>query len=275
MSNVSVAQAFEQQRPAIITAITQAIFSRVQPDEPRVSQDELRGFVSNAMQLFSDDLTQGTTKGYASFWRVLGPDRAREDHFSIRALLGTILATEYVIVDHLAPYYAHDVSATRAMIQQVYRICNYGRMVLYQVFTEVREDVIRTQTIAIQELSVPIVPIYPGVLVLPLIGRIDTQRADAIMETLLNGVSREEACIVLLDITGVPLVDTATAHHLIQAARAVRLLGAEMVLVGIGPEIAQTVMQLGVDLSDITTCSNLQAGFALALRRLGLRIVAK
>ena len=110
---------------------------------------------------------------------------------------------------------------------------------------------------------------------LPLIGAIDTQRATAIMETLLEGVAERNARVVLLDITGVPVVDTSVAHHLIQAARAVRLLGAEIVLVGIRPEIAQTIVQLGVDRSGIATMADLQGGVAYALQRLDLAIVTR
>ena len=183
--------------------------------------------------------------------------------------------TEQIIVARLAPVYSDDVAMTRELYQRIHEICRAARGSMFVAFTATRESTIRAQTAALQELSAPIIPIYGGVLVLPLIGAIDTQRATAIMETLLEGVAERNARVVLLDITGVPVVDTSVAHHLIQAARAVRLLGAEIVLVGIRPEIAQTIVQLGVDLSGISTMADLQGGVAYALQQLNLTIISR
>ncbi|MBV9787213.1 MAG: STAS domain-containing protein, partial [Chloroflexi bacterium] len=120
-------------------------------------------------------------------------------------------------------------------------------------------------TILLQELSTPIVPIYDGILVLPLIGAIDTGRANEIMGRLLEQIRKQHAESVIIDITGVPLVDTSVAQHLLQTAQAARLLGASVILVGISPEIAQTIVQLGIDLGDISTLPDLQAGVTVAL----------
>jgi rsbT co-antagonist protein RsbR len=117
----------------------------------------------------------------------------------------------------------------------------------------------------IRELSTPVLPIFDQTLVLPLIGHIDSARSMQITETLLAAVQRQHAAIVIIDITGVPVVDTAVANHIVQATRAVALLGARCVLVGISPEIAQTLVQLGVDLSTLITRSDLQAGITYAL----------
>ncbi|MGB9722708.1 MAG: GAF domain-containing protein [Chloroflexia bacterium] len=125
----------------------------------------------------------------------------------------------------------------------------------------------------VRELSTPLMPIAEGILVLPLVGTVDSQRATQIMEVLLEGVTNQRARAVILDITGVPVVDTSVANYLLQATRAVRLLGAECILVGITPEVAQTVVGLGVDLSGLVTRSDLQGGVEYALRLLGQRIV--
>jgi rsbT co-antagonist protein RsbR len=124
----------------------------------------------------------------------------------------------------------------------------------------------------IRELSTPVMPVHDQILVLPLIGSIDSERSGQIMEALLTSVQQQSAEMVIIDITGVPIVDTAVANHLIQAIRAVNLLGAQCVLVGISPEVAQTVVQLGLNLSTLITRSNLQAGIAYALARQGLEI---
>jgi rsbT co-antagonist protein RsbR len=127
---------------------------------------------------------------------------------------------------------------------------------------------------AIQELSTPIIPVYNGVLVVPLVGRVDSARAQALTEALLEAIAREQAEIVLLDITGVAVVDTSVANHLMQTARAASLLGSQVVLVGISAEVAQTLVQLGLDLGRLVTLSNLQSGLEYALAQQNLAITA-
>ena len=124
----------------------------------------------------------------------------------------------------------------------------------------------------INELSSPVVPIVAGVLVLPLVGAMDSQRATRFLETLLEAISARQAEVVLIDISGVPVVDTGVAFHLTQAARATRLLGAEAVLSGITAPVAQTLIGLAVDLSDLRTFADLQSAFAYALTRVGGRL---
>jgi rsbT co-antagonist protein RsbR len=128
---------------------------------------------------------------------------------------------------------------------------------------------------AIQELSIPIIPVYNGVLVVPLVGRVDSARAQALTEALLEAIAREQAEIVLLDITGVAVVDTRVANHLMQTARAASLLGSQVVLVGISAEVAQTLVQLGLDLGHLVTLSNLQSGIEYALAQQNLAIMAQ
>ena len=127
----------------------------------------------------------------------------------------------------------------------------------------------------IREISSPVIPVHDDVLVLPLVGTIDSARSARIMETLLTGVQEHAAEVVIIDITGVPIVDTAVANHLIQATRAATLLGAHCVLVGVSAEVAQTLVQLGVNLSTLVTRSNLQAGITYALARQGRAITTQ
>jgi rsbT co-antagonist protein RsbR len=127
------------------------------------------------------------------------------------------------------------------------------------------EHVVSLQRIALQELSAPLIPVMDNITIMPLVGTIDTERAKFIMENLLEGVMRHNSEVVLIDITGVPVVDTMVAHHLFQATEAVRLLGAKCILVGIRPEIAQTIVNLGIDFSKLPTKSSLKKGFLLAL----------
>lgn len=128
------------------------------------------------------------------------------------------------------------------------------------------EEVIRSQANALTELSTPLIPISDHVVVMPLIGTMDSQRAAQVLETLLEGVSVRRASVAILDITGVSVVDTHVANALLQAAKAVRLLGAEVVLTGIRPDVALTLVGLGLDLTGIVTKGTLQAGIVHAMR---------
>lgn len=116
----------------------------------------------------------------------------------------------------------------------------------------------------IKELSTPILSIYDGVLLLPMIGALDTGRTQHMIGALLAQVSQRQAQVVILDITGVPVVDTQVANVLLQAAQATELLGARVILCGISPSVAQVVISLGIDLSGLLPCSDLQAAIALA-----------
>jgi rsbT co-antagonist protein RsbR len=141
------------------------------------------------------------------------------------------------------------------------------------IYSKTWERTVSLQKIALQELSASLIPVFDKVSVMPLVGTIDTERAKLIMENLLDGVVRHRAEVVLLDITGVPVVDTMVAHHIIQAADAVRLVGAKCMLVGIRPEIAQTIVTLGINLNDFTTTSTLQRGVEQALAWTNRKIV--
>lgn len=133
--------------------------------------------------------------------------------------------------------------------------------------SRLQEEIIRMQATALAELSTPLIPISDDVLVMPLIGTIDARRAEQIVDTLLEDVAGSQARIAILDITGVALVDTHVANTLIRAAQAIRLLGAQVVLTGIRPEVAQALVGLGVDLSALVTRSTLQSGIVYAMGR--------
>jgi anti-anti-sigma regulatory factor len=130
-----------------------------------------------------------------------------------------------------------------------------------------QEDMIRLQATALAELSTPLIPINDRIMVMPLIGSIDSRRAQQVLQTLLSGIADSRAEVAILDITGVSVVDTQVANALVQVAQAVRLLGAQIMLTGIRPEVAQILVSLGIDLQGIITHSTLQSGIAYALAR--------
>ncbi|HWQ11425.1 MAG TPA: PAS domain S-box protein [Roseiflexaceae bacterium] len=131
--------------------------------------------------------------------------------------------------------------------------------------TQLQEEVIRAQEAAIAELSTPLIPISEHAMVMPLIGSVDSRRAQQVIESLLDGIAHHGARVAILDITGMPVVDTQVANALVRAAQAVKLLGANVIITGIRPEVAQTLVSLGVDLSGIMTHGTLQSGIAFAL----------
>jgi PAS domain S-box-containing protein len=134
-----------------------------------------------------------------------------------------------------------------------------------------QQQIIDAQRLSLRELSTPLIPLSSSVVLMPLIGSVDTARAQQVMETLLEGIAMYQADTAILDITGVSVVDTQVANALIQTAQAVRLLGAQVVLTGIGPVMAQTLVHLGADLSSIVTRGSLQNGIAYALSEEGSR----
>ncbi|MGE5222795.1 MAG: PAS domain S-box protein [Omnitrophica WOR_2 bacterium] len=134
------------------------------------------------------------------------------------------------------------------------------------------EEVIARQQQEILEISTPVVQLWPGVLALPLIGTLDSPRTQTVMERLLNRIAETGSSIAIIDITGVPTVDTMVAQHLLKTVAASRLMGTDCMISGIRPAIAQTIIQLGVNLSDIITKATLADAFAIALQRLGLTV---
>jgi rsbT co-antagonist protein RsbR len=143
-----------------------------------------------------------------------------------------------------------------------------------EAYQKSRENVIHRQQKEMLELSTPVVKLYDRVLALPLIGTLDSARTQMVMEALLKEIVASGSEIAILDITGVPTVDTVVAQHLIKTVTAARLMGAECIISGIRPQIAQTIVHLGINLSDVVTKATLADAFAVALDKLGYVVTA-
>jgi rsbT co-antagonist protein RsbR len=141
-----------------------------------------------------------------------------------------------------------------------------------EVYQKSREEVIARQQQEMMELSTPVVKLWEGILALPMIGTLDSGRTQIVMEALLQRIVETGSEIAILDITGVPTVDTLVAQHLLKTVTAARLMGADCIISGIRPQIAQTIVHLGVDLQDVITKSSLADAFALALQRRGMKV---
>ncbi len=141
--------------------------------------------------------------------------------------------------------------------------------------THRNQSLIEQQRQTISELQTPVIQIWKGILALPIVGSLDTARAQEMNEALLDKIVQTESDIVILDITGVPVVDTAVSKHLLETVAAARLLGAEVLIVGLSTRTALTLVHLGLDLSSVTTRTTMARGLELAFNRLGLEVVPK
>jgi rsbT co-antagonist protein RsbR len=139
-----------------------------------------------------------------------------------------------------------------------------------EMYVKTREEIIRRQQEEMLELSTPVVKLWDGILALPVIGTLDSARTQVVMETLLENIVKTNSKVAIIDITGVPTVDTVVAQHLLKTVTAARLMGADCIISGVRPQIAQTIVHLGINLLDVTTKATLSDAFALALQRSGL-----
>ena len=144
-----------------------------------------------------------------------------------------------------------------------------------EVFQKSREDMIRRQQEELLELSTPVVKLWDGILALPIIGTLDSARTQVVMESLLQAIVQTNSRVAIIDITGVPTVDTVVAQHLLKTVTAARLMGADCIISGVRPQIAQTIVHLGINLLDITTKATLAAAFGVALQRLGITFASE
>jgi rsbT co-antagonist protein RsbR len=166
-----------------------------------------------------------------------------------------------------------DADALAEAVWQTTQLIDKLGLFTMDAFQKTREDVISRQQQELLELSTPVVRLWENVLALPLIGTLDSARTQIVMQNLLDAIVQTRSDFAIIDITGVPVVDTLVAQHLLKTVAAARLMGADCLISGIRPQIAQTIIHLGVDLSDITTKATLADAFAVALRRSGLSVV--
>ncbi len=196
--------------------------------------------------------------------QVYGDDRIIESAFTFRGV---------ALSDNCIAVMFENITQRKRIEQELHNLNAELEQRIAERTAELQEsrtllqEMIENQRKALSELSTPLIPIADDVVIMPLIGTIDSGRAQMVMETLLLGVAQHQSELAILDITGVPMVDTQVAQALMRSAQAVKLLGAKVMLTGIQPQIAQTLIHLGVDLTDITTCGSLQDGIALALQR--------
>jgi len=210
-----------------------------------------------ALQAYARDLSERIIK------------RGVETH----EVLGIVLLLRDVLARSLFKKYQSDMALLNRVLDAYEPAANRIANTVGVSFVQERERIIRQQEEAIRELSTPVLQVRDRLLILPIIGVIDPQRARQLTEQLLRGIRSNRAKVVVIDITGVPSVDAAIANHLVQAVDASRLMGAMVIVTGLSSEIAQTLVTIGVDLTKMNTVGDLQGGIEEAERLLGYKVL--
>ena len=202
--------------------------------------------------------------------------RARQG-FSPRETGIYIFSLKEALLKNLQYEYPDDPKAMVEILLKVNKLMDNLGVITFETFIKGREEIILRQTDEISEISTPVIQVWDGILALPIIGTLDSARTQVVMENLLQEIVESGSTIAILDISGVPAVDSLVAQHLIKTVAATRLMGAECIISGIRPEIAQTVVHLGIDLSNIVTKATLANALkhAFAMLRLDVKRIQK
>jgi rsbT co-antagonist protein RsbR len=240
-------------------------------------RDESRRFLSLLREAASDGDVSDTSGRQWEEVRGMLTDLSRSR--AVRGFTPTetamfVFSLKQPIFERLRREHASDPAGAAEGIWAITLLLDQLGLFTAEVYQKGREDIIRRQQQEMMELSTPVVQLWTGILALPLIGTLDSARTQVVMESLLEQIVRTGSTIAIIDITGVPTVDTLVAQHLLKTVAAALLMGVECIISGIRPQIAQTIVHLGVALGDVITKSTLADAFAVAMQRNRLRIVS-
>jgi rsbT co-antagonist protein RsbR len=238
--------------------------------EVREQSREFLALVRQAAQSGETDIEAGSWSSVREFLGRISSSRAVQG-FSPSETATFVFSLKQPVFEQLR----QEGKAADGLLDEIWRINRLiDRLGLYttEVYQKGREQVILRQQEEMLELSTPVVKLWDGVLALPMIGTLDSARTQVVMEALLQRIVETGASVAIIDITGVPTVDTLVAQHLLKTITAARLMGADCIISGIRPQIASTIVHLGVDLSDVITKATLADAFGLALERVGLAV---
>jgi rsbT co-antagonist protein RsbR len=242
----------------------------------RISMAELEQQAAEFVKLLTDaaehanasDITAGDFRPLREFLEGISRSRAAQG-FTADETATFIFSLKKPLFAALEAEIGKDAKALAAQTWKATELLDALGLHTVKTFQKTREEIINRQQREMLELSTPVVKLWDGILALPMIGTLDSARTQVVMENLLQKVVETGAQIAILDITGVPTVDTLVAQHLLKTVTALRLMGAECIISGVRPQIAQTIVHLGVDLQGVTTKANLADALALALKRAG------
>jgi rsbT co-antagonist protein RsbR len=237
-----------------------------------MTQDEIFAEATSVYDNYVEALETGTFEALQAYARNLS-ERIIPRGVETPEVVGIVLLLRDVLARSLFAKYLHDFALLNRILDAYEPAANLIANTVAVSFVEERERTIRQQQEAIRELSTPVLQVRERLLILPIIGLIDPQRARQLTEQLLRGIRTNRAKVVVIDITGVAAMDSNVANHLVQTVEASRLLGATVIVTGLSPEIAQTLVSIGVDLSKMNTVGDLQGGIEEAERLLGYKVV--
>ena len=240
------------------------------------SENELRSQSRHFLNAFRGALEGGTisdihTQNWAEVRTLLeeiSRDRARQG-FTPSETATFVFSLKQPLFDHLRQIRKDDPGQLAEDLWMTTTLLDKLGLYTMELYQQNREEIIQRQQEEMLELSTPVVELWEGILALPLIGTLDSARTQMVMESLLQRIVDTGSTIAIIDITGVPTVDTLVAQYLLKTVAATRLMGADCIISGIRPQIAQTIVHLGVELHDVTTKATLAAAFVTALQRLG------
>lgn len=242
-------------------------------DELRSQSEELLTSLLKALQ--GENAGDINTPEFEQILEILSGisiSRARQG-FSPRETGMYILSLKEVLIKLLETEFKNDSKKLYEESYKINKLMDSLNIVTFETFIKGREEVILRQTDEITEISTPVIKIWDGILALPIIGTLDSARTQVVMDHLLVEIVETGSSIAILDISGVPAVDSLVAQHLIKTVSATRLMGAECIISGIRPEIAQTIVHLGIDLAGITTKATLASALKLAFQMLRYEVV--
>jgi len=236
-----------------------------------MTKEEIFAEATSVFDNYVEVLETGSVEALQAYARNLS-ERIIPRGVDTPEVLGIVLLLRDVLARSLFEKYQADFSLLNRVLDAYEPAANRIATTVAVGFVQERERVIRQQQEAIRELSTPVLQVRERLLILPIIGVVDSERARQLTEQLLRGVRSNRAKVVVMDITGVPSVDATVANHLVQTVEASRLLGATVIVTGLSPEIAQTLVTIGVDLTKMNTVGDLQGGIEEAERVLGYKV---
>src|SRR5256712_13420440 len=237
-----------------------------------MTREEIFAEATSVYDNYVEVLETGSVEALQAYARNLS-ERIIPRGVETHEVLGIVLLLRDVLARSLFKKYQADFGLLNAVLDAYEPAANRIALTVAVGFVQERERTIRDQEEAIRELSTPVLQVRDRLLILPIIGAIDPQRARQLTEQLLRGIPADRAKVVVIDVTGVAAIDTSVANHLVQTVEASRLLGATIIVTGLSPEIAQTLVHIGVNLAKMTTVGDLQGGIEEAERLLGHRVV--
>ena len=241
-------------------------------DELRIQSEELiSALVGNLSSASFDDIDSESWSPVIEILGGIAITRARQG-FSPRETGNFVFSLKDALLTVLQEELADDPKKLFEEMIKISRVMDSLSVITFETFIKGREEVILRQTDEITEISTPVIRVWDGILALPIIGTLDSARTQVVMENLLQEIVETGSSIAILDISGVPAVDSLVAQHLIKTVSATRLMGAECIISGIRPEIAQTVVHLGIDLSSIITKATLASALAYAFKVMRLEV---